>query len=281
MPGSSGNSDGRRENFYPKAMIMNDVDVFAGVQHGWTVFMGFVPKALLALLILVVGYFLARLIARGIDTILERLGFNQLVERGGIRRALERTDFDASDIICKIVFYTLVLLVLQLAFSVFGPNPVSQILTTIIAYLPNVFVAVIIVVLAAAIAAGAKQLLLLATSALPYGRLLSNFASIIIIGIGIFAALDQLKIAPRIVQGLFYAALATMVGSAIVAIGGGGIVPMRRIWDKALGTVERELPRAKAEISSAAERIEIRSWKEHLDPEHHHEESHHPENPRF
>ena len=261
---------------------MNDqVDVIAGVQHGWTVFMGFVPKALLALFILVLGYFLAHLIARGIDTVLERFGFNQLIERGGIRRALDRTGFDASDIVCKIVFYTLVLLVLQLAFSVFGPNPVSQILTAIIAYLPNVFVAVIIVVLAAAIAAGVKQLLQIATGALPYGRLLSNLASITILVIGIFAALDQLKIAPRIVQGLFYATLATIAGSAIVAIGGGGIAPMRRIWEKALGTVERELPRAKAEISSTAERIEVKSWKEHQQPEQEHEEPQHPETPRF
>ena len=261
---------------------MNDeVDVIAGVQHGWTVFMGFVPKALLALFILIAGYFLARLIARGIDTTLERFGFNQLVERGGIRRALDRSGFDASDIVCKIVFYTLILLVLQLAFSVFGANPVSQILTTIIGYLPNVFVAVIIVVLAAAIAAGVKQLLQVATSTLPYGRLLSNLASVTILVIGIFAALDQLKIAPRIVQGLFYATLAAMVGSAIVAIGGGGIAPMRRIWENALGTVERELPRAKAEISSAAERIDIQSWKEHPEPEHHHEEPDHPETPRF
>src|SRR5436190_16339511 len=175
----------------------NEVDFTQGVQHGWTVFMGFVPKALIALLILVVGYFIALLISRGIDVILERLGFNRLVDRGGIRRALERTDFDASDIVCKIVFYTLILLVLQLAFSVFGPNPVSQLLTAIIAYLPNVFVAVIIVVLAAAIAAGVKQLLQIATGALPYGRLLSNLASITILVIGISAALDQLKIAPR------------------------------------------------------------------------------------
>ena len=135
--------------------------------------------------------------------------------------------------------------------------------------------------LAAAIAAGVKQLLQIATGALPYGRLLSNLASITILVIGIFAALDQLKIAPRIVQGLFYATLATIAGSAIVAIGGGGIAPMRRIWEKALGTVERELPRAKAEISSTAERIEVKSWKEHQQPEQEHEEPEHPETPRF
>src|SRR5436190_14039929 len=128
--------------------------LWAGVQNGWTVFMGFVPKFFMAAVILIVGYFLAKLIARGVDAVLERIGFDRLVERGGIKRALQRTSFDASDVVAKIVFYTLVLFVLQLAFSCFGPNPVSALLTALIAYLPNIFVAAAIVVIAAAIAAG-------------------------------------------------------------------------------------------------------------------------------
>src|SRR3954471_5165636 len=139
---------------------MNDrLNLTAGVQHGWTVFMGILPKALIALVILVVGYFLAKLIARGVDAVLERIGFDRLVERGGIKRALQRTSFDASDVVAKIVFYTLVLFVLHLASSCFGPNPVSALLTALIAYLPTIFVAAAIVVIAAAIAAGIKQLL--------------------------------------------------------------------------------------------------------------------------
>jgi hypothetical protein len=58
--------------------------------------------------------------------------------------------------------------------------------------------------------------------------------------LGIFAALDQLNIAPAIVNGLFYALLAVAAGSAIVAIGGGGIVPMRQKWEQALQKTESE-----------------------------------------
>jgi hypothetical protein len=261
-----------------------------GLQHGWTVFMGFVPKLLLALVILIVGYFVAKLIARGVDLVLERFGFNRLVERGGIKRALERTNFDASDIVSTILFYTMMLFVLELAFSVFGPNPVSLIITGIIAYLPNIFVALIIVVVTAAIAAGLKRLLMVALGTLSYGRVLANLASIAVLVLGAFAALDQLKIAPNIVHALFYAALATVVGSAIIAIGGGGIVPMRAIWEKALAKLERELPRAKAEAERATGQVETtaETWKEESQQEMHgvhtvHEDEHppHPETPRF
>jgi hypothetical protein len=247
------------------------------------VFMGFLPKFIMAAIILVAGYFIAKLVSRGVDAVLERIGFDRLVERGGIKRALQRSSLDASDIVAKIVFYTLVLFVLQLAFSCFGPNPVSTLLTAVIAYLPNIFVAAAIIVIAAAIAAGVKQLLQVATGTLPYGRVLSNAASATILIIGVFAALDQLHIAPNIVNGLFYAALAIVVGSSIIAIGGGGIVPMRAVWERALNKAERELPRAKAEMAVAGGKVEQQAeqWKTTTEHELHEDEHHHPERPRF
>jgi len=257
--------------------------MWVGVQHGWTVFMGFVPKFFMAAIVLVVGYFLARWIARGVDAVLERIGFDRLVERGGIKRALQRTSFDASDIVAKIVFYTLVLFVLQLAFSCFGPNPVSTLLTALIAYLPNVFVAAAIIIIASAIAAGVKQLVQVATGTLSYGRVLANAASATIIILGVFAALDQLKIAPNIVNGLFYAALAVVVGSTIIAVGGGGIIPMRSVWERALNKAEREIPKAKAQMAMAGGKVEEQAeqWKAEAQHDLHEEEHHHTETPRF
>ena len=100
---------------------------------------------------------------------------------------------------------------------------------------------------------------------------------------GIFAALDQLKIAPAIVQGLFYAALAIIVGSAIIAIGGGGIVPMRAVWEKFLDKVEQEAPRIRAEVQQAPTRVHAatEAWKTQGQHEMHEEEHHHPPAPRF
>ncbi|WP_199180911.1 MULTISPECIES: hypothetical protein [unclassified Cryobacterium] len=51
------------------------------------------------------------------------------------------------------------LFVLQFAFGVFGPNPVSDLLAGIIAFLPKIIVAIIIIVIAAAVAAGVKTLI--------------------------------------------------------------------------------------------------------------------------
>jgi len=262
------------------------VNLTAGVEQAWTNFMTFLPKFLMFLAILLVGYFLAKLIARGFNALLERVGFDRLVERGGIKRTLARTRYDATDLLSKIVFYTLMLFVLQFAFGVFGPtNPISNLLTGVIAYLPNIFVAAIIIVVAAAIAAGVKEILNATMAGLSYGKYIATLASIAILVVGIFAALDQLQIAPAIVQGLFYAGLAIVAGSAIIAIGGGGIRPMQGQWERALGRMREEAPRLKEEARLAPQRAQAKAeeWKretEHAVHSEQHEQRPH-ETPRF
>lgn len=236
----------------------------SGLAQGWAVLMTFVPKLLLFTAILVIGYFAGKFICKILDRVLDRVGFNRLVERGGVKRTLDRSGWDASQILSKTVLFFVMLFVLQLAFGVFGPNPVSNILTSIIAYLPNVFAAVIIVTLAAAIAAGAKQIIQVALGGLSYGRWIAGAASIAILFIGITAALNHLGVAPAIVNGLFYAVLAIIVGSTIVAVGGGGIAPMRAQWERALGRMQQEAPRIREEMARAPQRVEgeTEAWKQ-------------------
>ena len=69
---------------------------------------------------------------------------------------------------------------------------------------------------------------------------------------GAFAALDQLQIAPRIVTGLWYAILAIVVGSAVVAIGGGGIKTMQRYWERATTKAEQRAPEFKQQAQQSA-----------------------------
>jgi hypothetical protein len=64
----------------------------------------------------------------------------------------------------------------------------------------------------------------------------------------VFAALNQLQIAPAIVNATFYAVLAIIAGSAIVAIGGGGVQPMRARWERTLQRYDQEKPCLQAQI---------------------------------
>ncbi len=218
--------------------MLGEIDLQQGVEDAWNSIAVFVPKLLGFLLILLVGYFIAKLLARVADSILERVGFDKWVERGSLRVTFERSRFDPSDLVAIIVFWAAFLIVLQLAFGVFGPNPVSDLLTGIISYLPNVLVAVIIVVIASAVARVVTDVLSSMLGAVSGGTWIARGAGVAILVVGIFAALNQLQIAPEIVNGLFYAMLLVVVGSAIVAIGGGGIRTMQRYWERASGRIE-------------------------------------------
>ena len=234
------------------------VDYAKGVEDAWSDIASFVPQLLGFLAILVIGWILVKAIAKIAEKALERVGFDKAVERGGVKRALESSKYDASDIVGKVVFYGLFLIVLQLAFGIFGQNPVSDLIEGVIAYLPKVFAAIVIVVIAAAVAAAAKELIEASLGGLDYGRTLAFTASTAIIVVGVFAALDQLQIAEDIVNGLFYAMLAIIVGSAIIAIGGGGIQPMRARWENVLGKYDEEKDKIRDEARGSKERIQQR-----------------------
>ncbi len=241
------------------------VDFGQGVEDAFANVITFVPKLVGFLAVLIIGYFVVKAISKIADKALERVGFDQAVERGGIKKALSKSQYDASTILSKVIFYALFLIVLQMAFGVFGPNPISDLITGVIAYLPKVIAAIIIVVVAGAVATAVKTLVESMLGGLSYGSMLANVAAGAIIAFGAFAALNQLQIAPAIVNGLYYAVLAVVAGSAIVAIGGGGIQPMRQQWEKTISKVQAEGPQVKQQAQQ--NRTSVREAGEQLTAE--------------
>ena len=211
----------------------------------------FVPQFLLFLVILIVGIIIAKVLQKILAKVLQRVGFDRLVERGGIRKALSKSKYDASEIIGKIVYYFVLLFVLQLAFGVFGNNPISTLLTGIIAFLPRVLVAIVIVIITAAIAAAVRELLSNTLGGLSYGRLLANAAAVFIIGLGIIAALNQVGIATTVTLPILITVLATIGGILVVGVGGGLIKPMQHRLEGYLTKAEAETPALKAQIDAA------------------------------
>jgi hypothetical protein len=245
--------------------ILAQVDFAEGWEGAWARIAAFLPKFVAFLAILIIGWFVAKGIEKILDRVLERVGFDRVVERGGLRRPLEGSRLDASSILAKIAFYAAFLFVLQLAFGVFGPNPVSDLIEGLIAFLPRIFVAILIVVITAFVATGLRDIVQASIGGLDYGRIVATAAMVLVWVVGVAAALNQIEVAPEVVNGLLYAMLALVVGVGIVAIGGGGIQPMRERWERALGRIEREAPRVRREAQGATERIDL--TEEEIRPE--------------
>ncbi|WP_246856055.1 mechanosensitive ion channel family protein [Nocardioides xinjiangensis] len=221
------------------------------LRDGLSTIAEFVPKLVLFLVILVIGIVIAKVVAKALNAILERAGFDRAVERGGVKRALSSSKMDASDIVAKLIHYTLLLFVLQLAFGVFGANPISRLIEDVIRFLPSLVVAIIILVVAASIAAAVKGLLENMIGGLSYGRVLANIASAFILFLGVIAALNQVGVATTVTTPVLVAILATVAGVIVVGVGGGLIRPMQQRWESYLTTAEREAPRMKAQAGSA------------------------------
>ncbi|SFJ16638.1 Conserved TM helix [Amycolatopsis sacchari] len=222
------------------------VDFGQGVSNAWSSVATFVPKFVAFLVIMVIGWVVAKALAKIVSKVLDKVGFNRVVERGGIKQMLQRSKYDASDIISKLVYYAVLLIALQIAFGVWGPNPVSALLTGIVAWLPKAAVAIIIVVVAGAIARAVKDLVSGALSGLSYGKVLGTVAAVFIWGLGIIAALNQIGVATTVTTPVLITVLATVAGVVVVGMGGGLIKPMQQRWENWLGRAESELPSAKA-----------------------------------
>ena len=219
------------------------VDFGQGVQNLLNTVMHSLPKILVFLIVAVVGWIIAKALQKAVKVVLRRLRFDRFVERGAVGDALKRTSYDATTMIAKIVYYALLLVTLQLAFGVFGTNPVSTMLNAIVGWLPKLIVAIILIVVASAIARVVRDLLNGMLGGLSYGRFISGAASVLIIVIGAFAALDQVGIANDVTDPVLYAGLATVGAILAIGIGGGAVKPMQARWERLLDGMERETSR--------------------------------------
>lgn len=209
---------------------MTGPDLSDALSDMWRSVLLFVPIALAFIAILIIGYVLARIARTVVGKTLRRVGFDRAVERGAIGRALGGR-VEPSDLCAKIAFYAVLLFALQLAFGLWGPNAVSDLLTALIAWLPRAFVAIVIIVVAAAIGGAVRDLIGSALGGLPYGRVLAQAAYWLIVALGVIAALEQVQIATAVTQPVLIAVLATVAGVLIVGVGGGMIRPMQQRWE--------------------------------------------------
>jgi hypothetical protein len=230
------------------AQSVQAVDWQGGVSDAWTTIATFIPKLLFFFVVLVLGWLIAKAAAKFTDGVLERVGFDNAVERGGVKTALAKSKYDASDMVAKLVKYTIILFTLVVAFNVFGPNPISVLLQDVIAFVPRLIVAIIIVVVAASIAKVVKDLVQNMLGGLSYGTVLANIASVFILFLGVIAALNQVEVATTVTTPVLITILATIGGVIVVGAGGGLIRPMQSRWEQWLTSAEREKDTIKAEV---------------------------------
>ncbi|MCE2527669.1 MAG: hypothetical protein J4G00_09070 [Actinomycetia bacterium] len=207
--------------------------VSGGIQEAWQDVITFVPKFIGALVILFVGWLIARIVYRGASRLLQGVGLDRLLERAGLGERIKSAEITAADLVARAIYWFLLLVVLLLAAQTLEVDHLSSLLSALISYLPLVVVAIIIVIVASAIGA------FLAEVSTPWSRdhsirWLPEVARWMVIGFGALAALNTLNIAEEIVNTLFIAVVSTVGVSIAIAFGVGGIPVARKWWERIL-----------------------------------------------
>jgi hypothetical protein len=194
------------------------------LEEGITQIVGFLPQLALALGFLMAGFAIAKMIERGTDVALHRIGFDRWMREGGVTEALERagTRLDPSSVIAKLVFWTVMLLVILLAANALGVAAVSVLFAELLAYIPHVIAAVIVLVIGVLLGEFVKDLVMASAGGLSTGPTLARAAKAAVILLAVFMALEQLDIAQDIVLVFFIAVVGAAALAGGIAFGLGG-----------------------------------------------------------
>ena len=198
-------------------------------------FIGFLPALVGAIIILVIGWIVAGLLAKLVEAGLKRVGFERAANSTGITSMIQRSgsSFTASAVVAEIVKWFIRLIAIQAAASVLGLDQISAIINAILLWLPNLVVAIAILVIGALIARFVSRLVQGSTGQMGFSNpeLLGNIAHYAILTFAVIAAIDQLGIAETVVNTLFIGAVATVALATGLAFGLGGQQTAGRITE--------------------------------------------------
>lgn len=225
--------------------LAQNIDFGGTVQNVLTQVARIVPRLVVFAIIILIGWFLAKMLERAVAAILRRVHFDRFAQRGVVGTAMSRSKYDASGLLGRVVFFAVLLVTLQLAFNVFGPNPVSNVLWSVVSWLPRLAAAILIMIVASAVAHAVRELVSAAIGGLPYGRVLATAASVFIIGLGVIAAVNQIEIATTVTEPVLITVLATIGAILAIGVGGGMIRPMQERWERILTRAERDTTAAR------------------------------------
>jgi hypothetical protein len=189
-------------------------------------FLAAIPRIIGFLVIIIVGWIVAGLIAKAVAAVLRTVRFNDLAQRSGFADFVHGmgVETDSSGFIALVTKWFVRLIVLVAAFDALGLPAVSEVLRQFLLWLPNLVVALVVLVIGG-LAAGALASLVRGAAAraeLGDPDLLASIARIAVWAFAIVVAVNQIGIATTLVNTLFMATVGAVALALGLAFGLGG-----------------------------------------------------------
>ena len=196
------------------------------VREMLTKIMAYLPVLLGALLILIVGWIVAKIIRSIVNGVLKVVRFDVLADKAGISEVLRKGNLKitARQVVSGLVYWLVIIMVLVMAANALGLPKASDMLSSLFAYIPKVIAALLVLVVAMFLAnfvSGIVQTVA-GNSKLPKPQLLASISRWAIIIFALTISLAQLGIAPLLVTATFNIILGGIVLALALAFGLGG-----------------------------------------------------------
>ena len=230
---------------------MNIVDaVVSSFAAALALLFTFIPRLLGFLVILLVGYIVATALSKAVTFLLRKVGFDRFSTRIGLTRLEQQmgVKMDAAGILGRIVYWFVFLIFLVPAVDSLGLTAVSAVLNQIVAYIPNVFVAILILFLGTLAATFVSDIVRGAASSSRIGNpnVFANIARYAILGFVAIIALEQLNIGAALLNILFTAVMGAAALAFGLAFGLGGRDAAKRLVESS----ESSLGQAASQLSA-------------------------------
>ena len=237
--------------------------MMTSVAAALAMFLGAIPKVIAFAVILIIGWFIASLLAKAAAALLRAVKFNDLAKRSGLADFVQQMGVktDASGLMAAIVKWFVRLIALVVAFDALGLPAVSEVLQQLLLWLPNLVVAMVVLVLAGLAANAVHGLVRGATASAGFGSpdLLANIARGAIWVFAVVIAINQLGIATTLVNTLFMATVGAVALALGLAFGLGGRDTAALIVRNWYESGKQAAPRLAAAASSAQDQVDSTS----------------------
>lgn len=213
-----------------------------------------VPKLIGAILILLIGYFIAKGVSKLVRKALQGVQLDQRLHTGSGGNVVQRAFPQPSNLIGSITFWIIFLGAVSLGVGAMGIPLLTDLIRGFYSYLPNILAALLIFLVASAISVGVAGLVTNMMGDTPTGKILAGAAPTIVMGLAIFMILNQLRIAPEIVTITYAALLGSVALGAALAFGLGGRDMAARMLDSAYEKGREQKDQVASDVRKGSDR---------------------------
>ena len=207
-------------------------------------FTSFLPNFLIALVVFIIGWFIALGVGKLAAEILARIGFNKLFEKDGWKEAMEKADVkvNAANFVGAIAKWILVIVTLSIAVSILGFSEFNVFLNSVMFWLPNLIIATAIFVVGVLIADMSEKLIKVWVKkmGISYADFIGTVTKWAIYIFSGMAILIQLGIAEALINTLLTGLVATLTLAFGLAFGLGGKDAAARVIQDAKDKLSRK-----------------------------------------